>query len=63
MSNRFEDPLPAVFRMLLSAVGFQEPSWIALFIVLVSLVALAVGAVAVWAAVGGLWDRGDPEEP
>lgn len=63
MSNRFEDPLPAVFRILLSALGFQEPSWIALFVVLVSVAALAIGAVAVWEAVGGRSDRGDPESP
>lgn len=31
-----EEPLPAVLRIILSTLGFQEPSWAALFIVVVS---------------------------
>ncbi|MBM4443125.1 MAG: hypothetical protein FJ027_22160 [Candidatus Rokubacteria bacterium] len=57
-----EDHMPGVFRALLHGLGFDEPSWIALFIVVVSAALLAVGAVAIRNAVGGWRDRGDTGE-
>ncbi|HYE90642.1 MAG TPA: hypothetical protein VEA38_06480 [Terriglobales bacterium] len=46
-----EDHLPGVLHSLLAALGFEEPSWLAVFIVLVGIAFVAVAVCAIRALV------------
>lgn len=50
-----EDHLPGVLHALLAALGFREPSWIALFVVIVGLGFVAAGVIALRALFGRFW--------
>jgi len=53
-----EDHLPGFLAVVLQALGFREPSWAAIFVVVFGVAMLCVAAVALWALVV---ERGEPD--